>query len=423
MRFYTSESKKFMIRLLTGLFLMLFLCSPLYAQGLQGFLSLDARGGYSTNTMMVPFHGEWNQSVSTGYGLLSPSGTLVYDNGQFSTDLGAGGFFETFSEVDRHTVKGGYGLWNIRQGLGSGWTLGAETGANRVALGYDRSNWWAIPWMSWQPDLFTRFRIKAGSSFRRYRNVSPDDGVGEAGRTTRFDLYSVEAERWFGFRWQVRAGFFGDLSDPVGTAGLFGSVEHLITNRFRIGARAGLDQYSYQMNYVDGSGPGAVITVDETDRIWRSGIQARYQLMDSVALTASGDHLRLSSAASDQVLNDFHISAGVRFTIRPVFNRDRVAETDWQESQDDVVMLNIRYNGDGELFLIGDLNDWKEPGIPLRRIGRNRYATELTLSPGGYEYKILLINTEGDRTWIEFSEETYTVPDGFGGENGMIFID
>lgn len=408
---------------MTGLFLMLFLYSPLSGQGLQNFFSLDIRGGYSTNTIMVPFHGEWERPVSTGYGLLSPSGTLVFDHGRFSTDLGAGGFFETFSEVDRHTVKGWYGRWNIRQGLGSGWSVGAETGWNRVSLGYDRNSWWAIPWMSWQPDLFTRFRMKAGSSFRRHQHVSAEEGSGEVVNTTRFDLYTVEAERWLGFRWQVRAGLFGELSDPAGTAGLFGSVEHLITNRFRVGARSGLDQYSYQMNYVDGSGQGSVITVDETDRIWRNGVQARYQLMDSVTLTASGDQLTLSSAVSDQILHDFHISAGVRFTIRPKFNRDRVAEADWQERRDDVVILNVRYNGDGELFLIGDLNDWEEPGIPLRRIGRNRYATELTLSPGGYEYKILLIDTEGERTWIEFSEETYTVPDGFGGQNGMIFID
>lgn len=100
-----------------------------------------------------------------------------------------------------------------------------------------------------------------------------------------------------------------------------------------------------------------------------------------------------------------------------------MADADWRSVRGNAIELNIRYNGDGELYLIGDFNDWREPGIALRRTGRNRYATELDLPPGGYEYKILLIGGQGERIWIDFSEETYTVPDGFGGENGVMFID
>jgi len=405
---------------LAGCLLIILVSAPLSAQTLESYLSLDLRGGYGTNSMMFPFHGEWDRELPSAYGLILPSGTVVLDRGGFSSDVSMGGIFETFLEPDRHTLRGVYGLWNMRYALGSGWTAGMESGGNRMRMEVDRASGWLIPWVSWQPNLFTRMRVKAGSSFRQYRKDLEGETVTSA---TRFDLYTLEMERWIGFRWQVKGGLFGDLSDPAGTASLFGSVDHLITNRLRAGVRTGVDQFSYQMSYVDGSIPGSVITLEEKDRIWRSGIQARYQLSEGVSLSATADHLTLSSATSDQLLHDFHVSAGVRFTIRPGSGRDVVAEADWRSVRDDVITLNIRYNGDGELYLIGDFNDWREPGVPLRRVSRNRYAAELALPPGGYEYKILLIGGEGERTWIDFSDETYTVPDGFGGENGMIFID
>jgi hypothetical protein len=44
------------------------------------------------------------------------------------------------------------------------------------------------------------------------------------------------------------------------------------------------------------------------------------------------------------------------------------------------------------------------------------------LEPGAYEYKILLLEGESEN-WIEFTDETLTVSDGFGGENGLIVIE
>jgi len=44
------------------------------------------------------------------------------------------------------------------------------------------------------------------------------------------------------------------------------------------------------------------------------------------------------------------------------------------------------------------------------------------LDSGAYEYKILLVEGDAEK-WLELSEDTFTVNDGFGGENGLIIID
>ena len=416
-----------------------------YTQQLEGYLSVDSRTGYSTNTLLTPFFGEWDRSSPSSYGYISPMGMLMFYTGGLSVEAAGGGVFETFTG-DRQNLFGGYGLMNARYRITDSFSAGIESGGSTISTSFDRSMYWAQPVLSWSPTLFTRVNARIGSSFRSYGNAAAGEADEEtngqedevAGRT-RFDLYGLEVETWPNFSWKIQAGLYGDLSAPADNLSLAGSVEHRVNNSLRLAARAGMDQYKFQFATQNGTGGGpggpggppiggppgtgnGTVVVEDTDRIFRIGVSANYQVHRNVTLFGIADQLRLNSSVSDESIQDYQLSAGVRFTIRPSFGGGTKAEPDWRTNGSQVLRLKINYSGDGQLYLIGDFNDWEHPGVPLSRQDSRRYVAQLSLDPGAYEYKILLI--EGDEeTWIDFTDETITVRDGFGGENGLIIIE
>ncbi|MGM0506520.1 MAG: hypothetical protein ACQER4_04970 [Bacteroidota bacterium] len=404
--------------------LLLMLClpaAPLAGQSLSAWLTLDARTGVSSNSYLVPFYGEWNRSQTTGYGLLLPALSVLYERDRFSADASLGGMFEPVSG-DAATLYGGYSQWNARYRLASDWRVGLESGLQTVTTGYSRDGWWFLPHVRWRPGPFTQVKLKAGSSGRRFRNLETSGNT-----SSRFDLYGVDMEHAFGYRWQLRGGLYGDLDDPSGTVSLYASADHRATDRLSVGVRAGVDQYRYDWFAPDGGAPTGWVELQETDRLWRSGLQGRFRVSDRVSLTAGADYLLLSSATSETLVHDLHVTGGVRVTLRPDawFRRDGEPEVALRESNErrGGVQFTIPYDGEGVLYLTGEFNDWADPGVPLVKTGKNRYAADVTLEPGGYEYKIVLIDGSGEKSWMNFTEETYTVPDGFGGENGLLFIE
>ncbi|MEX0593735.1 MAG: glycogen-binding domain-containing protein [Balneolaceae bacterium] len=403
--------------------LLVLLClpvAPLTGQSLSSWLTLDARAGVSTNSYLIPFYGEWNRTQTTGYGLLLPALSVLYEQDRFSADASLGGMFEPVSGEAR-TLGGGSSQMNLRYRLASRWSAGLESGLQTVKTAYSRDGWWLLPNVSWRPGPFTQLKLKAGSSGRRFRNLEQG---GDA--SSRFDLFGVDMEHALGYRWQVRGGFYGDLDDPSGTVSLYVSSDHRATDRFSVGVRAGVDQYRYDWFAPDGGSPTGWIELRETDRIWRSGVQGRFRVSDRVSLTAGADYLLLASATSESMVHDIHVSGGVRVTLRPDswFRGGGEPEVALRESGNrrGGVQFEIPYDGEGTLYLTGAFNDWAEPGVPLVRTGRNRYAADVELEPGGHEYKIVLIEESGEQKWMPFTEDTYTVPDGFGGENGLLFI-
>lgn len=404
--------------------LLLMLClpaGPLAGQSLSAWLTLDARTGVSTNSYLIPFYGEWNRSQTTGYALLLPALSVLYEQDRLSADASLGGMLEPVSG-QATTLRGGYSQLNVRYRLASEWTAGVESGVQTMSTAYSRDGWWILPHIRWRPGPFTQLKLKAGSSGRRFRNLEQG---GDS--SSRFDLFGVDMQHALGYRWQLSGGLYGDLDDPSGTMSLFASADHRATDRLSVGVRAGMDQYRYDWYAADSGAPTGWVELQETDRIWRSGLQGRFRVSDRVSLTAGADYLLLSSATSESLIHDVHVTGGVRVTLRPDawFRRGGEPEVALRETEDrrGGVQFEIPYNGEGTLYLTGEFNDWAEPGVPLVRIGRNRYAADLSLEPGGYEYKIVLMEESEEKSWMPFTEETYTVPDGFGGENGLLFIE
>lgn len=395
----------------------------LYGQDWQAAFMLDSRSGYLSNTYLNPTVAEWDRNEESGYFMLTPIAQIMAGGNSFNVDLTAGGLYESFFG-DYDDWYGAFSTVSMRHRLNRRVAIGMETGASAYSTVRSRSLFWIQPVLTWSPGVFTTVSLKAGSSFREVRDEL--DGE-EFAYSDRFDSYSLEMLHFPSFRTQIRAGLFGSLDQPFESVGARLSVTRRAGTGWQLSARAGYEHYGYQVISETGGGgfppqPPQTEVFNEADRIFRAGPEIEYALSGSFTVTAGGDYMYYHSTAADESITDYHVFAGLRYSItRPLSGRSG-ARVEWRSNERQTVVLSHSYSGDGQLYITGEFNNWEHPGIPLSRQSHNRYVAQLALDPGAYEYKILLI--EGDEeTWVDLSDETYTVPDGFGGYNGLIFID
>lgn len=395
------------------------------AQSLDSFLTIDSKAGFSTNTFLNPFLSEWDRTENSGYAMVSPIGQLFFSNGRFSTDLTGGFVFEPFFD-DRDTWHGGLAVAETRYRVGRSVILGAETGGSYFSSFFTRQLFWIQPKLAWQPSLFTKVSFKAGSTFRDYKNFREEDF------NDRLDLYALEFETWPAINWQIQGGIFGNfdtsLSDNLSSSI---SVRRIFNNSLRISLRVGADRFSNEI-VTGGDGPGGPpfggfpteTLTEETDVLFKTGAAVSYELFPAFYVNVNADHVSLFSTGT-QTLSDVHLSAGVRYSL-PITaiggKRNGAAEPNWQQNGEQILILKVDYKGNGILYLTGDFNDWEKPGIALNRQKPGQYAAQISPEPGAYEYKILLVENDEEK-WIDFTADTFTVNDGFGGENGVIIIE
>ncbi len=169
-------------------------------------------------------------------------------------------------------------------------------------------------------------------------------------------------------------------------------------------------------------GPSSPSADINTDRFIRFGLNASLPINKRFSLFGTAERLHFNSETSSLSTNDYQVSGGIRFSFEPkIRSGNNVITPDWQINKD-VQEVRIQYSGEGRIYLVGDFNNWKKTGIPLRKQSKNTYVTTLSLPAGAYEYKILHIRGDSEE-WFRFSDETYTVEDGFGSENAMLLVE
>lgn len=395
-----------------------------FSQDWQAVLLLDSRSGYTGNTYLNPYLAEWDRSSPSGYAMIAPMGQVAYAADKFSTDLTAGYVYQPFFD-ERDSWSGTFGSLTAQYRLSDRVSAGLETGVSRFSTIVKRDLYWVQPVLTFTPSLFTQLRLKAGSTFRTLYDYGEQGGD----VSDRYDSYTIELETWPDFRWQIRSALYGNISDPSANIGFRFSADHRVNRSLKFMINTGLERFGYSVTTDTGGGgfppigsPGGQTTVSEADLLLRAGLGSSYQLNRNLTLFIQGDYLNYSSSATGDSFNDVHVSGGVRIALFPSFSKKNKADVEWRSNGSQTVLLKLNYKGDGRLYITGEFNDWEKPGIPLSQQSGNRYAAQLSLEPGVYEYKILLVEGSDER-WIDFSEETYTVSDGFGGINGLIFID
>lgn len=406
-----------------------------FAQNWQTMVSVDSRVGYSSNTYLNPFFAEWDESASSGYGLVSVFGQSFWNDSNNSVDITLGLVAEPFLN-NQNIWRGGLSMVEYRRRFSPDFNGGIEAGGSYFSSNFKRTMVWAQPYVTWFVSPFTSLKLKLGVNHRSYKNFSDSLNTNR-----RFDFYGLEFESWPTYNWQLRATLFSSLDKLPAVNEQFSSTisaGYVFLNGSSITAKAGIEQFGFDFTTTTTSGgapvgnPGGgpppetqTVTNQEFDRILRLGLTGDYPINKTVSIFASIEGLNRNITTSDERITDMQISGGVRLSLQPNIIRrssNRVIEPEWEKRREQLMAMNINFSGGGRLYLVGDFNNWNRAGIPLTQQNKKTYAAEISLDSGAYEYKIL--HVEGDtEEWLKFSNDTYTVDDGFGGENAMLLVE
>ena len=70
------------------------------------------------------------------------------------------------------------------------------------------------------------------------------------------------------------------------------------------------------------------------------------------------------------------------------------------------------------VLLVGTFNDWQPGATPLNGINDGKWARELSLAPGRYEYRFVV-----DGHWIDDPKAKAYVPNPHGGRNAVLQVE
>lgn len=405
------------------------------AQTVETMLMFDARSGYTGNSFLNPFFPVWDNTVDDGFFTVTPMAQLSLSGRQTSASVTGGVSYQDFYSGGSSTT--GYffaadGNWRMNRWF----SLGLEAGTSRMRAVTDRDQYWVQPVVRLRSGLFTQWELKAGVSDRSIYN----DFAEPVNSSVTFYSYSVGLETWPSFNWRFRSALSGDIEDPTSTFGVRAGADVWPRQSLQLTVESSFERFRFDFSQDQGQNPGEegpntptpfmssamamanVGTPIASGNIVRGGIEAAYSATELITLFSKLEGLRFSDSTVENSTTSAQISAGFRFVIRPRVSRGGGATVQMQKTNGQAITMHLAYSGPGTLYITGEFNQWETPGVPLVRVSGNRYAVQLDLPPGGYEYKILLLEGESER-WIPLSDDTYTVPDGFGGENGLLFID
>jgi hypothetical protein len=211
------------------------------------------------------------------------------------------------------------------------------------------------------------------------------------------------------------------------------AISRILQSGARIRVKAGLEQYQNEETIVtDGGGGGfppvgggpsrTTEALQQTNRIFRLGVEGNIPISSRFTVFASAEGIRYSSSTTSENINDVQLSGGLRMTLQPTSKDSRGKVSPNWKKKENVQTVEVKYSGNGRIYLVGEFNNWQRPGIPLINKTKKTYKAELKLDAGAYEYKVLEINGS-EEDWIEFSEGTYTIADGFGGKNALLLVE
>jgi len=81
------------------------------------------------------------------------------------------------------------------------------------------------------------------------------------------------------------------------------------------------------------------------------------------------------------------------------------------------VCLEITWPGAQEVSIAGSFNDWHPSVTPMIRLSDGKWAKELSLAPGRYEYRFVV-----DGEWVDDPAATELIPNAFGSANAVLEV-
>ncbi len=401
-----------------------------FSQRIETDVFLSAESGYVSNIYLNPYVPEWDRSLVSVFSSFSPAVQLRWADSKNSVSVsGTGYFLHLFDERDGWS--GAYLASMYRRRLTSLLSARVSSGTNYFSGSQYRNIQWLQVGAEWAFSPFAKVETHLGSGWQSITGFEDEET-----RRIRNDSYRLGAEYWPGYRWRLRVQFYSGLGHITSPGDGFVSsisASHFTQNRLAVTLRTGLEQYSqeFQMSPDNGGGPlqggtgmaddGSIVTLE--DRFHRTILNVSYPIRNNVSVTGTAAGLLWFSSEDDDILADYQVSAGLQVSFSPKRIRTgEISTVEWNQRSESEKIVTVRYRGDERLYITGDFNDWELPGIPLRRLGRNRFRAELELPRGVHQYKIG-VRENGSLEWLELPGEAATVSDGFGGRNGRVFVD
>ncbi len=81
------------------------------------------------------------------------------------------------------------------------------------------------------------------------------------------------------------------------------------------------------------------------------------------------------------------------------------------------VCLGLTHATAQEVCIAGSFNDWHTSVTPMVRLDDGKWAKELTLPPGRYEYRFVV-----DGQWVDHPAATELIPNPFGTPNAVLEV-
>jgi 1,4-alpha-glucan branching enzyme len=82
------------------------------------------------------------------------------------------------------------------------------------------------------------------------------------------------------------------------------------------------------------------------------------------------------------------------------------------------VCLRLTHPTAQKACIAGSFNDWHPSVTPTIRLSNGKWAKELALPPGRYEYRFVV-----DGVWVDDPAATELIPNVFGTANALLVVD
>lgn len=381
---------------------------------------MSTEGGYLTNPFLDPMASFWDPTFESSFVAVGSTAWLAWTGRRSSMQATASGRFANFTNGFDSWSSGNFTVSGTRS-LARRVRIGIDTGGRVFRGGVHQESVYAVPNLMWRVTPRTRLTIRPGVSHQTTAIAS-----GESSSSTSL-IGSVGVEQWIGWQTRIGVSLQGSRTEIPGGeetfSGFGGSVDlrHQVLGRGSVQAALGLLQYGYAVTAEGGTGPVQPQEIRQQDYLWRATLAAEWPLSSRISLFAHTRGARFQSSMTEQATHDLQVSGGLRVSLRGAIYEPREPKPVWTQDGD-IVRFRVVYEGEGDVFLFGDFNDWDFPGHPMRERGGDVYTAGLRLDPGTYRYRIR-VQRGGDERWLPLPEHTLQATDDYGGTNGLLIIE
>jgi 1,4-alpha-glucan branching enzyme len=93
------------------------------------------------------------------------------------------------------------------------------------------------------------------------------------------------------------------------------------------------------------------------------------------------------------------------------------SKTSGKGREEQCVSLQFACRDAQQVFIAGSFNEWRPSTTPMIRRSDGKWAGELKLAPGRYEYRFVV-----DGEWTDDPAATDLIPNPFGGANAVLVV-